>query len=206
MTPSLFLAGGAASLWQDDQGADTETTEGAVAAVEDHSGGEDHSTPLLEDSNTWVLVGFILVVGLFLWQNVPGIFGKMLGARADKVREQLDEARTLREDAQRLLADFQKRQREAEAEAAGIIEQAKRDAKLMSTEARQKLDEQLARRRAAAEERISRAEEQAVAAVRAQAAELSVAAAQEIIAGRMDAKSQGQLIDKAIADVRGQLN
>lgn len=165
-----------------------------------------HDEGLLMDTNLWVLVGFLIVVGIALWQGVPKIIGGMLNKRSDEIRGQLDEARSLREEAQKLLADYQKRQREAEDEAAAIIEQAKDDAKNMASEARAKLDEQLARRRKAAEDRIARAEAQALNEMRSKTADLAVAAAREIIAGRVDDRAQGALIDKAIADVRGRLN
>ncbi|MEM6650804.1 MAG: F0F1 ATP synthase subunit B, partial [Pseudomonadota bacterium] len=144
--------------------------------------------------------------GILLWQNVPKLIGGMLSKRADDVRTQLDEARTLREEAQRLLADYQKRQREAEDEAKSIIDQAKEDAKIMANDARTKLDEQLTRRRKAVEERIARAEAQAIAEMQGQTADLAIAAAREIITGRVDDRAQAALLDKSIADIRGKLN
>lgn len=197
----------AGMLVQDEAAESRDITEGeAIEAVAESTGHDSEAhPPLLEDENTWVLVGFLIVIGILLWQNVPKLAGRILGRRAEQVRQQLDEARTLREDAQRLLADFQKQQRDAETEAQGIIDQARKDAKLMSEEARVKLDEQLGRRREAAEERIARAEAQAIAAVRSETADLAVAAAQEIIANRMDKRAQAALIDKAISKVGTQL-
>lgn len=165
-----------------------------------------HPTSILHDTNTYVTLAFLIVIAIAVAVGVPKIIGGFFRSRAENVRTQLDEARSLREEAQKMLADFQKRQREAEEEAEGIIEQAKKDAKIMSEDARQKMDEQIARRRKAAEERIARAEAQAIAEVRGKAADLAVAAASTIIADRVDAKAQGALIDKAIADVGTRLN
>lgn len=190
----------------DHGGADGhgETIAGTHVA-DDHHDDVAHGS-ILDDTNTWVLVSFLIVVGLLLWQNVPKLISKFFADRATTVRTQLDEARTLREEAQRLLADYQKRQREAEDEADAIVEQARRDAKLMTAEAREKMNEQLTRRRKAAEERIARAEAQAIAEIRGKTADLSVAAAKEIIGTSLDGKSQGALVDTAISDLRGRLN
>ena len=154
------------------------------------------------DTNLWVLVAFLMVVGLLVWRGVPKMLGTALDKRADEIRAQLDEARSLREEAQRTLADYQKRQREAEDEAAGIIDQAKSDAKAMREQARTDIDAQLRRRREAAEARIARAEQQAVAEVRGQAVDLAVRAARDILA-RQD---QGALTDRVIADVGTRLS
>ena len=159
-----------------------------------------------QDTNLWVLVAFLLVIGLLLSQGVARRITGSLDARADGIRSQLDEARGLREQAQSLLADYQKRQREAEDEAAAIIDQAKADAKALTKDANRKAEASLARRTQAAEDRIARAEAQAIAEIRGEAAHLSVAAAREIIAGRVDARAKAALTDKAIAEVGQRLS
>ena len=161
---------------------------------------------LMQDTATWVLLAFVIVVGILIWQRIPKMIAGGLDSRADKIRTQLEEARSLREEAQRLLADYQKRQREAEDEAKGIIAQAREDAKIIAAEARTKLEEQLARRQQAALDRIARAEAQALADMRRKTTDLAVAAAREIITGRMDERAQGALVDKAISDLSGRLN
>lgn len=161
---------------------------------------------ILEDSNLWVTVAFLIVVGIFIWQRVPKMVTSALDKHATDIQRQLDEARSLREEAQRLLAEYQQRQQDAEAEASAIIDQARRDAVVMADDARRKLDETLVRRRKAAEARIARAEAQAIAEVRGKAADLAIAAAREIIVSRVDERSQQALIDRAIADVRARLN
>lgn len=183
-------------------------TSTLAEGTESDGGAADYakSKPLIEDTNLWVLLSFLIVIGIAMYAGVPRMISGALTKRAGDVRTQLDEAKSIKEEAQRLLADYQKRQRAAEDEAKGIIEQAKADAKIMTQEARAKLDEQLTRRKKAAEDRIARAEAQAISEMRGKTADLAVAAAREIIAGRVDAKSQGALIDKAIADVRGRLN
>ncbi|WOI52840.1 F0F1 ATP synthase subunit B [Parvularcula sp. LCG005] len=193
---------------QDDDHNDTygELTGGQSVAEEIIDVPADEYGSILMDSNLWVLIGFLIVIGIMQWQKVPSMLGGMLKRRATEISDQLDEARSLREEAQKLLADYQKRQREAEDEAASIIEQAKEDAKNMAKEARAKLDEQLTRRKKAATDRIARAEAQAINEMRAKTADLAIAAAREIIASRVDERAQTALIDKSIADVRGRLN
>ena len=129
-----------------------------------------------------------------------------LDKRAQKIADEINEARKLREEAQELLASYQRRQREAEEEAAAIIEQAKKDAKRLAVEARSKIEEQTERRTKAAEEKIARAEAQAISEVRGQTADLAIEAARVIIRDRMDAGAQGPFIDKAISGLRDKLN
>lgn len=176
----------------------------AVAAI--ISGTEGHeSMPWYEMTTVWVLLPFLVVVALLWRLGVHKTVTKTLDERAVGIKSELEAARSLREEAQDLLAKYQTRQREAEGEAQGIIDQAKRDAKRMSEEMRQKLDEQLARRVRSAEDKIARAEIQAIAEVRGQTAELAVRAAEEIVRTRVDGQAQGALVDKAISDVRARL-
>lgn len=180
-----------------------------LVADEDAYAGDDHGGAkgsIFEDTSLWVLVGFAIVVGILIWQGVGAKMGAALDSRSKDIEKQLNDARDIREEAQKLLADYQKRQREAEGEAESIIALAKADAKAMTAEAKAKLEEQVQRRTQAAHDRIARAEAQALAEVRAQTADLSIAAAQEIIKSRTDGAAQKGLLDRAIADVRGKLN
>lgn len=191
-------------FFQDEahQTSGTEILQEAAREAEEHHG----EGSILTDSNLWVLLGFLIVVGILVSQGVFRKLGGFLDSRATLIQEQLDEARNLREEAQKLLADYQKRQREAEGEADEIIAQAKADAKIMSADAKAKIEEQVARRTAAAHDRIARAEAQALADVRAQTADLAVDAAREIIKARTDGSAQKALLDRAISDIRGKLN
>lgn len=114
----------------------------------------------------WVLVAFLIFVGLVLYYRVPAMIGKMLDERAEAIRKELDEARRLREEAQALLADYQKKAKEAETEAKSIIDQAKTEAETLAAEARKALAENIQRRSKLAEDKIARAEAQALSEVR----------------------------------------
>ena len=152
----------------------------------------------------WVLIAFLAFVGLLIYYRVPTSVGKMLDDRADVIRKELDEARKLREDAQSLLADYQRKAREADAEAQTIIEQAKREAELLAVDARKALAESLERRSKIAEEKIARAEAQALSEVRATAVETALAAARELLKTRAGGATGDTLISQSIIRSQGQ--
>lgn len=154
----------------------------------------------------WVLVAFVVFVGLLVYYGVPGVIGKALDARAELIRKELDDARKLREDAQALLADYQNKAREAENEAKSIIEQAKREAESLASESRKALAESLERRSKLAEEKIARAEAQAVSEVRQTAIDSAIAAAEALIKTRAAGSTGDALIADAIQGLKGKLN
>ncbi|MEL6369970.1 MAG: F0F1 ATP synthase subunit B [Pseudomonadota bacterium] len=178
----------------------------SMAAAAEAAEGEHSTTPLFEDTSTWVSLGFLVVVGLFAYMGVHKTLASALDNRSRKIADELDEARRLREEAQELLAQYQRRQREAEEEAQGIIDQAKRDAKRMAAETRDNINEQIERRAKAAEDKIARAEAQAIAEVRGQTVDLAVDAAGDIIRSRMDQGARSALAERAIDDLRSKLN
>lgn len=159
-----------------------------------------------QDPAIWVSIAFLVVVGL-LWRM--GAFrnaASALDARSRKIADELAEAQRLRGEAEALLARYQSRQREAEAEAKVIIEEARREAARLGAEMRQKIADQIDRRARSAEEKIARAETQALAEVRGQAADLAVEAARTIIRSRIDQGAQAALVDKAISELRGKVH
>lgn len=154
----------------------------------------------------WVLVSFIGFIALMMYFGVPKLVGGALDARADAIRKELDDARKLREEAQQLLADYQKKSREAEEEAKSIIDQARREAEALAAETRRNLAEQVARRSKIAEEKIARAEAQALAEVRGSAIDSAMAAAERILATRLQATGNDPLIAEGLADIKRKLN
>ncbi len=181
----------------------TAGTEVPVAAKEG-GGGYNH---WWQDTSIWVLVPFILVCGI-LWKATKGgkVITNALDAKSKQIADELEKARQIREEAQSLLAQYQRRQREAEDEAKGIIDQAKKDAKRLTQEAKTKLAESLERQTKAAEAKIARAEAQAIAEVRAQTADVAAKAAETIIVDRVKAQGQTALVEKAITDLSSKLN
>lgn len=161
---------------------------------------------MLANPTFWTAVAFFLFLGLLVWMKVPATVGKALDDRADAIRKELDQARRLREEAQDLLADYQMKQRQAEDEAKAIIEGARREAEALKVESERQLKESLERRTKMAEEKIGRAEAQAIADVRSAAVELATAAAEKVLAARATGATGQILIDQSIRDLKGKLN
>jgi len=154
----------------------------------------------------WVLVSFLGFVGLVLYYKVPGMIGSMLDKRAADIAAELDEARRLREEAQQLLASYQRKQREAMKEAEDIITQAKAEAEQLAKETRANMEAQVERRTKLAEDQIAQAETQAVNDVRSTAAEVAIGAARRVIADKVDAGKDAKLIEKSISDLASKLH
>ena len=154
----------------------------------------------------WVAIAFLVFVGILVKMGVPALVTKALDDRADTVRKELDQARRLREEAQDLLADYQRKQRAADDEAKAIIEEARREAEAMKAESARTLKEQLERRTRLAEEKIARAEAQAVSEVRATAVDVAMSTAERLIAEKLAADGGADLMSRSIRDLRGKLN
>ena len=148
----------------------------------------------------WVLVAFLVFMAAVIWKARGAMMGALDG-RAQRIRHDIDEAQRLRDEAQALLADYQKKQKEAMGEAAAMVRQAEDEAKRLRVRAEADLAASLKRREQQALDRIAQAEAQAVAEVRNLAADLAVAATQKILTERLDpAKAEG-LVSDAIADL-----
>lgn len=160
----------------------------------------------LRNTDFVVLLAFIGFIAVLVYFKVPGLLGGMLDKRADTIQSELDEARSLREEAQSLLASYERKQRDVQAQADRIVEQAKKDAAAASEQAKKDLELSIARRMQAAEEQIAQAQASAVRDVRDQAVALSVAAARDIMAQGMRADTAASLIDASIDEVGQRLH
>ncbi|MFL0692193.1 MAG: F0F1 ATP synthase subunit B [Agrobacterium tumefaciens] len=158
------------------------------------------------DASFFALVALVLFFVLLAYLKVPGMMGKALDERADKIRDELAEAKRLREEAQHLLAEYQRKRKEAEAEAAAIVAAAEREAAALTAEAKQKTEEFVARRNALSEQKIKQAETEAVNAVRAAAVDLAIAAAEKVLAKKSDEAVQQSLFKASIGEVKSRLN
>jgi F-type H+-transporting ATPase subunit b len=161
---------------------------------------------MLQMAEFWVAVAFVAFVLILLYYRVPALVAKTLDERAAAIRKELDEARRLREEAQNLLADYQRRHRNAGQEAESIVEQARREAEAFAAETRKSLAETVERRRKQAEDRIARAEAQAVEDVRAAAVDMAVAAAEKILREKASGAGGAALIDESIRTLKTRLN
>ncbi len=158
-----------------------------------------------ENPEFWVAIAFLLVVAFVFRPAVKAITGT-LDARAATIRTQIEEARKLREDAQALLADYQRKQRDAMAEAEKIISQARADAARLKVEAEKDLENAISRRQQQALERIAQTEAQAIASVRNTAVDVALAAAEKLIQTSLDPAKKQALADKAIAELPARMN
>ena len=158
------------------------------------------------EAEAWVAVAFVLFLCLLVY---VGAHRKVIGgidARQSRIKAELDEAVRLREEAKALLAEYERKGREAESEAAAIIASAKDEAERLAAEAKAKMEDFVLRRTKMAEAKIAQAEAQALADVRAAAADTAVAAAEKILAQETKGKLAAELIAKGIEDVRKKLN
>jgi F-type H+-transporting ATPase subunit b len=160
----------------------------------------------LRNTDFVVLLAFLGFIAVLVYFKVPGLLGGMLEKRADTIQSELDEARSLREEAQSLLASYERKQRDVQAQADRIVDQAKKDAAAASEQAKKDLELSIARRMQAAEEQIASAQASAVRDVRDQAVALSVAAARDIMAKGMSADNAASLIDASIDEVGQRLH
>jgi F-type H+-transporting ATPase subunit b len=161
---------------------------------------------MLREPEFWVAVGFVLVIVILVWKGAPKMVGKMLDQRAASISAELNEARRLREEAVGLLADYKAKAASAEREAESIITEARAEAARFAEVSRADLSAQIARRAQAAQEKIAQAEAAAMNEIRVLAADAAVAAAQKLIAARMDEQRAGNLLADAIKTLGAKLN
>jgi F-type H+-transporting ATPase subunit b len=161
---------------------------------------------MMQLAEFWVAVAFGAFLLILLYYKVPALIAKSLDDRAEAIRKELDEARRLREEAQSLLADYQKKHRNVSQEADAILDQARREAEAFAHETRVSLKDTLERRTKQAEDKIARAETQAVDDVRAAAIEVAMAAAEKILREKTAGAGGTSLIDQGIRDLKGRLN
>ena len=194
----------------DDHGADahaaddghTEAADAHAEHADDH--GADHAEGGIP-TEVWLALALV-VLGAVVFKRVKaGVLGALDG-RAQAIRQELDEAQRLREEAQAVLADYQRRYRDAMKDAEEIIAHARRDAERLRAQAEVDIAETLRRREQLAMDRIAHAESQALAEVRDQAVDAAIAASRDLIAGQMDDERSAALVDRAIADMDGKLH
>ncbi|ETX15388.1 F0F1 ATP synthase subunit B [Roseivivax halodurans JCM 10272] len=160
----------------------------------------------LNNTDFIVLLAFLLFIAVLLYFNVPSKIGEMLDKRASGIQGELDEARTIREEAQSLLASYERKQREVQEQADRIVAQAREDARASAEQAKADLERSIERRLQAAEEQIASAEQAAVTEVRNRAVDIAVAVAREVVAKQMSAEKQSELISSSISTVDQRLN
>ena len=160
---------------------------------------------MLESPTFWVAVAFVLFVALAA-KPVAGALTGALDARSARIRAELEEAQALREEAQKTVAEFKRKQRDALKEAERILDHAKLEARRLRERAERDLEVALERREQAALDKISQAETQALQEVRDQAIEVALVATAKLISENLDPERSGAMIDQAIRDLSGKLH
>ena len=160
----------------------------------------------LNNTNIVVGIGFVIFVGILLYFRVPAMLMKMLDSRAVKIRTDLDEARALREEAQSLLASFERRQKEVAVQAEEIVAAARHEAEAAAEVAKEDIRKSVARRMQTATEQIEAAEQAAVRQIRDRAVAVAIAAAGDVMKGKIKADDANALIDVSIKDVGAKLH
>ena len=160
----------------------------------------------LSNTNFVVLLAFLLFVGLLIYLKVPGKLNGMLDERAKGIQSELDEARSLREEAQSILAEYERKQKEVQNQADQIVANAKEEAKIAASVAKENLKASIKRRLASAEDQIISAQTAAIKEVKDTAVTVAVAAAKDVISLGMNTSHANELIEAAIKDANGKFH
>lgn len=158
------------------------------------------------DTYFWTTIALFSFFILLLYFKVPALIANSLDERANAIRKELEDARKLREEAQKLLADYKERSQNADKIAKEIITQAENEAKLATTEARRALKEELDRRTKSLEEKILRAERQAIEEVRSFAVDLALSTVEKIVQTKITEQEAKSLIDSGLQELKQRLN
>ena len=158
------------------------------------------------EAEAWVAVSFVVFLGILLYVGAHRRVIDGLDQRQARIKSELDEATRLRQEAQALLAEYERKGREAEGEAAAIIANATAEAERLAIEAKARMEDFVVRRTKMAEGKIAQAEAQALADVRSAAADAAVAAAEKILSSTAKGKIADDLVAKGIEDVRQKFN
>ena len=154
----------------------------------------------------WVAISFFVFLAVVLYLGVHKKIASALDARAAGITKELDEAKRLRQEAEKVLADYRRKEGDAAKEAEAIIGLATKEAEILAAETRRSMKEHFERRMKLAEDKIARAEADALREVRAAAADAAVAAAQAVIAAKLTPEAADKLIGQGIDALKGKLN
>ena len=157
------------------------------------------------DAAFWAFVALVVFIGVIVYLKVPGMITGMLDGRIRKIEEDINEAERLRAEAKAMLDSYARKRQEAEKEAEDIVLAAREEAFRLTADASAQLDQLIARRTKAVEDKIAQAEAQALAEVRSRSADVAVEAARLLLVRQMGSKGDA-LVDQAISDVGKRLN
>ncbi|MEM7472043.1 MAG: F0F1 ATP synthase subunit B [Pseudomonadota bacterium] len=160
----------------------------------------------LANTDFVVTIAFLLFIGVLVYFKVPALLAGLLDKRAETIKSELDEAKALREEAQTILASYERKQKEVAEQSDRIIENAKKEAEAAAVQAKEDLKLSIERRLAAAEEQIATAEAEAVKQVRDSAITIAIGAAADVVGAKTAAADHNSLIEDAIEQVKTKLH
>ena len=160
----------------------------------------------LNNTDIVVAIGFVIFVGVLIYYKVPRFLTRKLDERALRIKEELDEARALRDEAQTLLAGYERRQKEVRAQAEEIVAAARIEAEKAAEAAKEDIRRSVARRMQTATEQIVAAEQTAIRQIRDRAVSVAVAAAADVLRQQVRGEEADRLIDAAIAEAGAKLH
>ena len=160
---------------------------------------------LFGDPEFWVLLAVVIFL-IVVWKPMRRAVVGALDSRAERIRQELEAARNLRDEAQQALAAYQRQQQQGAAEAQTIIAHAKAEAERIAAQSLRDLEETLRRRQQLAQERIAQEEAKALAEIRAIAVDVAISASRQVITASLDERGRAALIDDAIAALPRQLH
>ncbi len=200
-------ANGSAAVEQNlDHAAETETMNGAAhAATEAHGGPAAHAPdPAIAgvlDSTVIVSAAMAVLIAIMIWKKVPAAIGAMLDKRIGEIRTQLDEAASLRREAEALKTEYERKMAQAEVDAEAMIARARQEAAEAVEDAKAQAAEIIARRQKMAEDKIAGAERAAIAEIRALAVETATSAAARLIGQHHDAAADAAMVERSIKGI-----
>ena len=177
-----------------------------LAASPALAAGGDYGFVSLRNTDFVVLIAFLIFVGILLYYKVPSKVGEMLDARSAGIKSDLDEAKALREEAQALLASYERKQKDVQEQADRIVAKAKEEANAAAETAKDEIAASVERRLAQASDQIEGAKAAAIKEVKDEAIVVAVSAAKDIMAKQMDAAAANKLIEDSIDAVGAKLH
>ncbi len=155
---------------------------------------------LLQDSHIWYIFSFVIFAGIIFKYGIPAL-NNLLDGRIEQIKKDIEEAESLRVEAQEMLAQYQRKHRDAVQESESIIANAKENAKQFKEKAEAELDEIIKRREAQLEDRLERMKQNAINEIQSHAADLAINATRQIIIEKLDKKANAQLVGQAIENI-----
>jgi F-type H+-transporting ATPase subunit b len=161
---------------------------------------------LLQDPDFYEAIGLVILIGIVLSQGVFKMIGAQLDARAATIQAELQQAQTLRKEAETILIDYQQRAKAAKTEAEAIVAETRAEAERFASEQRAQLKDQIERRSQMAQQQIAQAERQAMLEIRKLAADAATAAAEKIITAKLDEQRSAALVSESLKELQAKLN